>query len=132
MILVDTNVLLDVVTDDPVWKLWSLAQLEAAAASDQLAINEVVFAELSVKYNRVEDVEKLIVDAGLAVEPTPRGALFLAGQSYKSYRKSGGQRSGVLLDFFIGAHAAVAGVTLLTRDARRYRTYFPGVKLLSP
>ncbi|NOT40340.1 MAG: type II toxin-antitoxin system VapC family toxin [Alphaproteobacteria bacterium] len=132
MILVDTNVLLDVVTDDPVWKPWSLAQLEAAAASDRLAINEVVFAELSVKYSRIEDVEKLIDDADLIVERTPRGALFLAGQTYQSYRKSGGQRTGVLPDFFIGAHAAVAGVALLTRDSRRYRTYFPRVKLLAP
>ncbi|MFM9865045.1 MAG: type II toxin-antitoxin system VapC family toxin [Micropepsaceae bacterium] len=132
MIFVDTNVLLDVVTDDPVWKPWSLAQLEKVAASDRLSINDVVFAELSVSYSRVEDVEALIEDAQITVERTPRSALFLAGKTYKTYRASGGVRTGVLPDFFIGAHAAVAGAALLTRDARRYRTYFPSVRLLAP
>ncbi|MBP6014970.1 MAG: type II toxin-antitoxin system VapC family toxin [Alphaproteobacteria bacterium] len=132
MIFVDTNVLLDVVTDDPVWKPWSLMQLENAGTSDRLVINDVVFAELSVSYDRIEDVETLIETAEVTVEPMPRSALFLAGKTYKAYRASGGSRTGVLPDFFIGASAAVAGVALLTRDARRYRTYFPGLKLIAP
>lgn len=132
MILVDTNVLLDVVTADPVWKAWSLTALEEAAAHDQLAINDVVYAELSVRYTRIDDVEEIIDDIGLALMQIPRTALFLAGKVFQRYRASGGLRSGVLPDFFVGAHAAIEGAQLITRDARRYRTYFPGLVLIAP
>lgn len=132
MIFVDTNVLLDVVTNDPVWKPWSLAALENAAASDQLAIDAVVYAELSVNYDRIEDVDRLIEDADLVVQPTTRPALFLAGKVFQRYRAAGGTRTGVLPDFFIGAHAATTAAPLITRDPRRYRTYFSGLTLIAP
>jgi predicted nucleic acid-binding protein len=130
--LVDTNVLLDLVTDDPRWATWSIAQLEAAALRGPLWINDAVYAELSVRYERIEDLDTFLDAADLAIAPTPRAALFLAGKAYLRYRKSGGTRSGVAPDFFIGAQAAVAGMPLLTRDAGRYQSYFPSVTLIAP
>ena len=132
MTLVDTNVLLDLVTDDPVWADWSLAQLEAASLRGPLLINDVVYAELAVRYDRIEDVEGFLRDAGIEVVPVPRAALFLAGKVFVQYRRAGGSRTGVLPDFFIGAHAAIAQVPLLTRDVGRYLTYFPTLTLISP
>ena len=132
MTLVDTNVLLDLVTDDPNWADWSIAQLEAASLSGQLLINDVVYAELAVRYDRVEDLEAFVDEAGLAMAPMPRAALFLAGKVFTQYRRSAGSRTGVLPDFFIGAHAAVNELSLLTRDVGRYRTYFPLLKLITP
>lgn len=132
MTLIDTNVLLDLVTDDPVWAGWSVAQLEAASLTGPLSINAVVYAELSVRYDRIEALEAFVAEAGLAMVPVPRAALFLAGKVFLRYRRAGGTRTGVLPDFFIGAHAAVAGLPLLTRDAGRYGTYFPGLTLISP
>lgn len=132
MILVDSNVVLDVVTSDPDWADWSQAALENSAATDRLAINDVVYAELSVRFSRVEDIDAILEQTSLAIEPMPRTALFLAGKTYKSYRATGGTRTGVLPDFFIGAQAAIVGAVLLTRDPRRYRTFFPTVKLVSP
>lgn len=132
MTLVDTNVLLDLVTDDPDWAEWSIAKLEEAALKGALSINDVVYAELSVRYDRIEDLEAMLADAAIEVAPTPREALFLAGKAFAQYRKSSGARTGVLPDFFIGAHAAVSGFPLLTRDGRRYRTYFPTLELIAP
>lgn len=132
MTLVDTNVLLDLVTDDPNWADWSIAQLEAASLDGPLLINDVVYAELAVRYDRVETLEAFLEEGGLAMAPMPRAALFLAGKVFTQYRKSGGSRTGVLPDFFIGAHAAVNELTLLTRDVGRYRTYFPSLKLIAP
>ncbi|MDZ4740377.1 MAG: type II toxin-antitoxin system VapC family toxin [Alphaproteobacteria bacterium] len=132
MIFVDTNILLDFLTDDPVWKPWSLAAYESSAASDRIAINDVVYAEISVRFVKMEDVETVLVRTALSVEPMRRAALFLAGKTYKAYRAAGGVRTGVLPDFVIGAHATVAQAALLTRDPRRYRTYFPGLKLIAP
>ena len=132
MTLVDTNVLLDVVTDDPVWARWSLGQLDAAALKGPLAINAIVYAELSVRFERIEDLDGVVQQAGLSMETMPRAALFLAGKAFLRYRSSGGARTGVLPDFFIGAHAAIESVPLLTRDARRYRTYFPSLVLITP
>jgi predicted nucleic acid-binding protein len=130
--LVDTNVLLDLVTDDPKWADWSVAQLEAASLNGPLSINDAVFAELAVRYDRIEDLDVFLDEAGLEIAPMPRAALFLAGKVFTQYRKSGGSRTGVLPDFFIAAHAAVNGLPLLTRDVRRYRTYFPTLKLITP
>jgi len=130
--LVDTNVLLDLVTDDPVWADWSLSQLGSASLDGPLLINDVVYAELAVRYARIEQLEVFINEAGLEMTSMPRAALFLAGKAFIQYRKAGGSRTGVLPDFFIGAHAAVAQVPLLTRDDRRYRTYFPSLTLISP
>lgn len=132
MTLVDTNVLLDLVTDDPVWAKWSIARLEAASLVGPMLINDAVYAELAVRYERIEHLEALIDIAGLALAPIPRAALFLAGKVFTHYRRSGGTKTGVLPDFFIGAHAAVDGLPLLTRDVGRYRTYFPSLKLISP
>jgi len=130
--LVDTNVLLDVVTDDPNWADWSIEQLEAAALRGPLLINDVVYAELAVRYERIERLEAFLAAAGLDMAALPRSALFLAGKVFQKYRKAGGSRAGVLPDFFIGAHAAVDQLDLLTRDTARYRTYFPTVKLITP
>ena len=132
MILVDTNVLLDLVTNDPNWAAWSQAQLEAAAVRDDLAINAVIYAELSISFRRIEEVDAMLDTTGLRLEPIPRPALFLAGKAFQQYRQAGGTKTGVLPDFFIGAHAAVAKAPLLTRDAARYRTYFPTVEVLAP
>ena len=132
MTLVDTNVLLDLVTDDPVWADWSLAQLEAASLQGPLSINDVVYAELSVRYDRVEDLDRFLEAAGIAIAVMPRAALFLAGKVFVQYRKAGGARTAVLPDFFIGAHAAVTQLPLLTRDVGRYQTYFPTLQLIAP
>ena len=132
MTFVDTNVLLDLVTDDPNHANWSLAQLEAAALRGPLLINAAVYAELSVRYARVEDVDDFVSRSGLRRETIPEAALFLAGKAFAAYRRAGGQRTGVLPDFFIGAHAAVRGASLLTRDPARVRTYFPNVRRIEP
>lgn len=132
MTLVDTNVLLDLVTDDPSWADWSVAQLEAASLVGPLLINDVVYAELAVRYDRIEALDGFLDQAGLEMAPIPRASLFLAGKVFTRYRKSGGSRTGVLPDFFIGAHAAVSQLPLLTRDVGRYRTYFPSLKLITP
>lgn len=132
MRLVDTNVLLDLVTDDPVWADWSIRQLDAAAVQGRLVINAVVYAELSVRFDRIEDLEEVLDQAGVIVEDIPRAALFLAGKVFQKYRAAGGRRSGVLPDFFVGAHAAVLAAPLLTRDVQRYRSYFPSLTLIAP
>lgn len=132
MTLVDTNVLLDITTGDPMWLEWSLQAVRSATLAGPLAINPVIYAELSVPYPRIEDVEALVEALALRIEETPRNALFLAGKAFAQYRGRGGVRTGVLADFFIGAHAAVTGQALLTRDIARYRTYFPTVTLIAP
>ncbi len=132
MTLVDTNILLDLVTNDTVWADWSQRQLEVAAVRGALVINDVVYAELSVGFLRVEEVDAVLSGAQVETTTMPREALFLAGKVFQRYRAGGGTRSGVLPDFFIGAHAAVAQLPLLTRDVRRYRTYVPTVQLIAP
>lgn len=132
MILVDTNVLLDLVLEDPTWATWSQHQLESASVHDRLAINPVIYSELSIAFARIEELERALADAALAFEEVPREALFLAGKAFVDYRHRRGAKTAVLPDFYIGAHAAVAGWPLLTRDASRYRTYFPSVRLLAP
>jgi len=132
MILIDTNVLIDVLEDDPQWAEWSVAQLRAHSKIHELGINAIVYAELSLAFERLEELDDAVMRLGLRLLEIPRPALFLAGRAFLTYRKAGGPRSNVLADFLIGAHAAVAGVAILTRDARRYTTYFPAVKLLLP
>jgi len=132
MILVDTNVLIDVLEDDPQWSQWSVAQLRAQSKIHELAINAVVYAELSLAFERLEQVDDAVARLGLKLLEIPRAALFLAGKAFITYRKAGGIRSNVLPDFFIGAHAAVEKVAILTRDARGYANYFPAVKLVIP
>jgi len=132
LILVDTNVILDVIEDDPQWAQWSQEQLDRAALNDPLCINAVIYAELSIAYATIEQLEAMLAHARFGMEPIPREALFLAGKAFMRYRRSKGAKTGVLPDFFIGAHAAVTGVSLLTRDAVRYKTYFPKLALISP
>lgn len=132
MIFVDTNVLVDVVTGHPGWSAWSLRQLEAASLRDRLMVNPVVYAELSIGFARPEEVDAVLVTAEIGIVEIPRAALFLAGKVFRDYRRRGGIRTGVLPDFFIGAHAAVLGAPLISRDASRYRTYFPSVELIAP
>ena len=132
MVLVDTNVLLDLVEDDLRWAAWSIEQLDIASASHSLAINAVIYSELSMAFERIEQVEAVVNDAALKVETIPREALFLAGKVSLRYRRQRGTKKGVLPDFFIGAHAAVMQWPLLTRDIQRYKTYFPTVQLITP
>lgn len=132
MVLVDTNVLVDVLERDPDWAAWSLAQLQACSKMHDLAINPIVYAELSLTFESHEALDAAIDGMRLRLLDLPRPALFLAGKAFARYRREGGPRQSVLADFFIGAHAAVAGLPILTRDARRYRNYFPSVQLVAP
>jgi len=132
MMLVDSNVILDVVTDGEVWADWSQEQLEQAASAGPLVINDVIYAEISTRYATVEAVDAMLRNLDISVATIPRAAFFLAGKAYLRYRATGGVRTGVLSDFFIGAHAAVEQRPLLTRDAQRYRSYFPTVELITP
>ena len=132
MTLIDTNVLLGLVTNDQYWADWSIAALEAVSLRGPLLINDVVYAELSVRYERIEDLDAFVAKAGLAITTIPRVALFLAGKAFTRYRPSGGPRTSVLPGFFIGAHATAGELPLLTRDASRYRNYFPSLTLITP
>jgi predicted nucleic acid-binding protein len=132
VLLVDTNVLIDVLEDDPTWADWSVRQLRAQAQVHELLINPVIYSELSLTFESVESLDKVIDDMGFSFQELPRTALFLAGRAFVKYRRGGRQRESVLADFFIGAHAAVVGCGILTRDARRYRNYFPTVSLVTP
>jgi predicted nucleic acid-binding protein len=130
--LVDSNVIFDILSDDEEWIDWSAAMLADAANDGPLYINPIIFAEVSVRYDRVEDVEAALPEDYFVRAPLPWDAGFLAAKCFASYRKRGGTRRSPLPDFYIGAHAAVAGLTLLTRDPKRYATYLPGVSLLCP
>jgi predicted nucleic acid-binding protein len=132
MVLVDTNVLLDVLENDLKWAPWSQDQLDAAAATDSLAINPIIYSELSIAFARIEELDTVIEEASLTIEAIPKEALFLAGKVFLFYRSSQGTKHNVLPDFFIGAHAAVMQWPILTRDVGRYRTYFPRVELITP
>jgi len=133
LILVDSNVLFDIVTDNAEWFDWSRAALERAELEGPLGINDVVFAEFSVRYGSLEDVEQAVDELGLSLLATPRSALFVAGKAFQTYRaRKGASKTGVLPDFLIGAHALVLGIPLLTRDTKRYRTYFPTLQLRAP
>ena len=132
MILVDMNVVLDLVTEHPEWSGWSQRQLDLASARDEIAINEVVYAELSIGYPTMEELDEMLSGTGLVVAAIPRPALFLAAKAFQRYRRAGGIRTGVLPDFFLGAHAVIEDAPLVTRDAGRYRTYFPGIALIAP
>ncbi|MBB5216437.1 type II toxin-antitoxin system VapC family toxin [Parapusillimonas granuli] len=130
--LIDTSILLDVVTDDPNWADWSIQQLESVSIQGPLLINDVVYAEWSVGYDHIEALDDTIAKMGLLVERIPASALFLAGKAFRRYRGEAERETGVLPDFFIGAHAAVLAIPLLTRDTKRYRRYFPTLTLISP
>ena len=130
--LVDTNVLVDVLENDPVWADWSIAQLQAQSKVHRLVIDPIIYSELSLTFSAVEDLDQVLGSMDLPVLEIPKPALFLAGKAFVPYRRRGGVTNSVLGDFFIGAHAAVSGLPLLTRDTRRYRHYFPSVELVAP
>jgi len=131
-ILVDANVLLDVMTEDARWLGGAAEAIERAADRYRLVINPIVYAEVSIRYSRIEDLDAALPKAMFDREPIPYEAAFLAGKAFFAYRRRGGTKSSPLPDFFIGAHAAVAGYSLMTRDAARYQTYFPKLSLIAP
>jgi predicted nucleic acid-binding protein len=125
-------VILDVVTEDPQWNDWSSSMLARCAERGMLVINPIIYAELSVGFARIEELDEVLPADSFRRDPLPWEAAFLAGKCFLAYRRKGGTRRSPLPDFYIGAHAAVTGLPLLTRDARRYRTYFPQLSLLAP
>ncbi|MGH7118765.1 MAG: type II toxin-antitoxin system VapC family toxin [Acetobacteraceae bacterium] len=131
-VLVDANVLLDVMTEDAHWLAWSAHAIARAADRNRLVINPVIYAEISIRYSRIEELEAALPRTIVDRESVPYEAAFLAGKAFLAYRRRGGTRSVPLPDFFIGAHAAVAGYSLMTRDPGRYRTYFPKLSLIAP
>lgn len=130
--LIDSNVLIDVLPEDPEWGEWSLGAIKQAGALEPLVINEVIYAEVSSRYLRIEDLDRVLPVDYYQRERMPWPAAFFAGRAFVKYRRRGGLRRSPLPDFFIGGHAAVAGLRLLTRDPKRYRTYFPTVELIAP
>ncbi len=132
MLLVDTNVLVDVLENDPEWADWSIGQLRAQSKVHQRAINPIIYSELSLTFSTVEARDKTIVALGLAMIELQRPSLFLAGKAFVRYRRQSDTKNNVLADFFIGAHASVAKFPLLTRDTRRHTSYFSDVKLIAP
>ncbi|MGH8826009.1 MAG: type II toxin-antitoxin system VapC family toxin [Jiangellaceae bacterium] len=130
--LVDTNVLLDVLTEDETWLTWSVEALAVAAERGPLWINPIIYAEVSVRFSRIEDLEDALPAEDYRRAQLPWEAAFLAGKAFVQYRRNRGLRTSTLPDFYIGAHAAVDDLVLLTRDAARYRTYFPTVRLIAP
>jgi hypothetical protein len=131
-ILVDSNVILDIVTEDKRWFQWSSETLAHFAEDHILNINPIIFAEIAIAFNRIEDIEVTLPPIYFRRLPLPWEAAFLAGRCYLKYRKKGGEKHSPLPDFYIGAHAAVRGMTLMTRDVSRYRTYFPKLRIISP
>lgn len=132
MVLVDSNVLIDVITQDPVWSEWSITQLRAARARDKLTVNALIYAEIVVAYASAAELDSFLKPAGITVSQISTQAAFIASRAFMRYRASKGTKTGVLPDFFIGAQTEAEGWTLLSRDATRYKRYFPTVKLISP
>jgi predicted nucleic acid-binding protein len=132
MLLVDTNVLVDILQNDPQWADWSIAQMRAQSSLHALVINPIIYAEVSLSFSTIEALDDVVGTLALELLEIPRPALFLAAKAFAQYRRRGGSKLQVLPDFFIGAHAAVEGWPLLTRDARRFKTYFPTLEVLAP
>jgi predicted nucleic acid-binding protein len=131
-LLVDSNIILDIFLDDPQWADWSEMTLNRYGYDHKLLINPIIYTEVSIGFERIEEVEAAINAADFEMLPIPKEALFLAGKAFLQYRRQKGTKSSPLPDFFIGAHAAVLGIDLITRDVSRYRTYFPTVNLITP
>ncbi|MBU1172102.1 MAG: type II toxin-antitoxin system VapC family toxin [Proteobacteria bacterium] len=131
-ILVDSNIILDIFLDDPIWADWSEATLETCAQRSTLYINPIIYTEISIGFDRIEDLESAVRRSGFQMINISKEALFLAGKAFLKYRKNKGTKRSPLPDFYIGAHAAVLGLELITRDVARYSTYFPTVPLISP
>lgn len=132
MTLVDTNVLIDVLANDPVWRGWSIAMLAQRSVLGALIITDVTYAELSPQFASAQALDSATASLGVVLQRIPRQALYAAGRAFEQYRRRGGTRPNVLADFFVGAHAQVLGFPLLTRDVRRFRKYFPSVELIAP
>jgi len=132
MILVDSNVIIDVLTRDPAWRAWSEAALGEAADRDELVINPIIYAEIASGFATMAELDLHLGSDMFRRLPLPYEAGFVAGRAFVEYRRRGGLRTSPLPDFYIGAHAAVSGLSLLTRDARRYAGYFPKVRLIAP
>ena len=131
-LLVDSNILLDMFTDDLVWSEWSESMLARYSGTHSLYINSVIYSEISIGFARIEELEEVLAEGGIAMHPIPKEALFLAGKVFLQYRRAKGNKRSPLPDFYIGAHAAVAGMALLTRDVARFHSYFPSVDVISP
>lgn len=131
-VLVDSNILLDIFTESSRWLPWSSAALERAANESRLVVNPVIYAEVSIRFERIEELDEALPATMFERENIPYEAAFLAGKAFLAYRKRSGTKVSPLPDFFIGAHAAIRGYTVLTRDISRYRTYFPKLSLISP
>jgi predicted nucleic acid-binding protein len=131
-LLVDSNIILDVFLDDPVWAEWSENTLSEYSKHTSLFINPIIYSEISIGFKRIEELEAAILSGGFQMLDIPKEALFLAGKAFLNYRKNKGEKRSPLPDFYIGAHAAVSGLALITRDKNRYQTYFPTVKIISP
>lgn len=131
-LLIDTNVILDLFLDDPNWADWSEMMLTRYAKTRELIINPIIYTEVSIGFARIEELEAAIAQAGFRMQELPREALFLAGKVFLQYKRNAGAKTSPLPDFYIGAHAAVLKLDLMTRDTARYRTYFPTVNLISP
>ena len=132
MTLVDTNVLIDILASDPTWETWSATALRQRTGYGPLLINEIVYAELAGRYSTQQALDDIVESLELQFAWLPKSALHLAGQTFTHYRRSGGTRSSILADFFIGAHAAMTKLPIVTRDTKRYRTHFPDVELIAP
>ncbi len=132
MILVDSNVIIDVMSHDPAWGAWSAAALADAADSDEIAINPIIYAEIAFGFETMTALDQALGAGDFRRLALPYEAGFVAGRAFVEYRRRGGVRTSPLPDFYIGAHAAIQGLSLLTRDPRRYQSYFPGVRLISP
>ena len=131
-LLVDSNVILDVFTDDPIWAAWSESMLDRHCMTHTLYINPIVYAEISIGFERIEELEQVLMGSGFEMRQVPKEALFLAGKVFLQYRKAKGSKRSPLPDFYIGAQAAVEGMALLTRDRSRFQSYFPTVEVIGP
>ena len=131
MIIVDSNIILDIVTKDPDWYDWSASQLETLAEDHKLLINDIVYSEISISFEYIEELEDILAD-NFIIQPIPREALFLAGKIFIKYKNAGGTKTSTLPDFFIGSHASILNVALLTRDKKRYKNYFPKLEIIAP
>ena len=132
MTLVDSNVLIDILTRNSQWLEWSAERLNSCGTAGPVYFNEIVYSELSAKSESESELDRALLDLSLSLDPIPKSAYFLAGKTLDRYRRACGARNSNLPDFFIGAHAQIAGLPILTRDVRRYRTYFPDVELIAP
>jgi len=132
MILVDSNVILDILTTDHKWYQWSANKLSYLSESHNLIINDIIYTEISIGFDKIEDLDDVISESFFKILPIPKSALFLAGKAFLNYKRKNGSKNLVLQDFFIGAHAAILKIPLLTRDISRYKTYFPTIELILP